>query len=166
MQIAKCKLQNEATRIVGCGLVLMILIVLCGCDRKAATGFESTVFERVEVIGKRGAGVGEFNKPRSLAVDREDNVYVVDLTGAGSEIFTGRKVFARVANASNGQREAERYVPRWGWKYRGARAALFAGKSSCAGWEAGEAMGHALERTTGSWRFRDRSHWTGPGTFL
>jgi len=81
VQIANCKLQIEAARIVGHGLVLMILIVLCGCDRKAATGFESTLFERVEVIGKRGAGVGEFNKPRSLAVDREDNLYVVDLTG-------------------------------------------------------------------------------------
>jgi len=35
----------------------------------------------VEVIGARGTGLGQFNKPRSLALDREDNLYVVDLTG-------------------------------------------------------------------------------------
>jgi len=60
---------------------LFMTVVLCGCDRKAKSGFESRLFERVEIIGKRGTGVGEFNKPRSLAVDREDNLYVVDLTG-------------------------------------------------------------------------------------
>ncbi|MCI0745763.1 MAG: hypothetical protein L0Y58_10200 [Verrucomicrobia subdivision 3 bacterium] len=35
----------------------------------------------MEIIGGRGTGVGEFNKPRSLAVDRDDNLYVVDMTG-------------------------------------------------------------------------------------
>jgi sugar lactone lactonase YvrE len=33
------------------------------------------------VIGHRGVGVGELNKPRSVAVDSRDNVYVVDMTG-------------------------------------------------------------------------------------
>jgi DNA-binding beta-propeller fold protein YncE len=61
--------------------ITLILAFVCGCERKVAGGFESRLFERVEVIGKRGTGVGEFNKPRSLAVDREDNLYVVDLTG-------------------------------------------------------------------------------------
>ena len=34
-----------------------------------------------EVIGSRGAGVGELNKPRSVAVDAQDNLYVIDMTG-------------------------------------------------------------------------------------
>ena len=81
MQNAICKLQIGFSRAVSSGLLIVALGLLCGCDGKVNNGFESTLFERVEVIGKRGTGVGEFNKPRSLAVDREDNLYVVDLTG-------------------------------------------------------------------------------------
>jgi sugar lactone lactonase YvrE len=32
-------------------------------------------------VGERGTGLGQFQKPRSVAVDREDNLYVVDMTG-------------------------------------------------------------------------------------
>jgi len=81
VQNAKCRLQDKGPLTVSFGLALMASMALCGCERKAASGFENRFFERVEVIGKRGTGVGEFNKPRSLAVDREDNLYVVDLTG-------------------------------------------------------------------------------------
>ncbi|MBC8003290.1 MAG: hypothetical protein H7X97_11955 [Opitutaceae bacterium] len=42
---------------------------------------KDSLFSGVEVIGSRGTGVGQFNKPRSIAVDREDNIYVVDMTG-------------------------------------------------------------------------------------
>ncbi|HSH15502.1 MAG TPA: 6-bladed beta-propeller, partial [Verrucomicrobiae bacterium] len=35
----------------------------------------------MEIIGARGTALGQFNKPRSLAVDKEDNLYVVDMTG-------------------------------------------------------------------------------------
>jgi len=35
----------------------------------------------VEVIGARGAGLGQFTKPRSLALDAQDNLYVTDMTG-------------------------------------------------------------------------------------
>ena len=42
---------------------------------------QSQLFDRVQVIGSRGAGLGQFNKPRSLAVDAQDNLYVVDMTG-------------------------------------------------------------------------------------
>ena len=57
------------------------LLLLVGCRPGSDAGLKSHFFERVEIIGKRGTGVGEFNKPRSLAVDRDDNLYVVDLTG-------------------------------------------------------------------------------------
>src|SRR5437667_12568228 len=42
---------------------------------------ESQLFDRVQIIGSRGVGVGQLNKPRSVAVDSQDNLYVVDMTG-------------------------------------------------------------------------------------
>ncbi|MBL9138259.1 MAG: hypothetical protein JNK85_20490 [Verrucomicrobiales bacterium] len=42
---------------------------------------DSALFERVEVIGGKGTGPGFFGKPRSVAVDGSDNLYVVDMTG-------------------------------------------------------------------------------------
>jgi DNA-binding beta-propeller fold protein YncE len=42
---------------------------------------QSSFFSRAEIIGTRGVGVGELNKPRSVAVDAQDNLYVVDMTG-------------------------------------------------------------------------------------
>ncbi len=41
----------------------------------------SKCFERAIVIGTRGVGVGEFNKPRSVACDTKGNVYAADMTG-------------------------------------------------------------------------------------
>ena len=60
----------------------LLPLLLAGCtDRSDRPELESRFFSRVEVIGTRGRGPGQFNKPRSLAVDREDNLYVVDMTG-------------------------------------------------------------------------------------
>jgi ABC-type Fe3+ transport system permease subunit/DNA-binding beta-propeller fold protein YncE len=53
----------------------------CSQDNSAERQLASKFFSRVEVIGTRGAGVGQFNKPRSVAVDLQDNLYVVDMTG-------------------------------------------------------------------------------------
>ena len=49
-------------------------------DQKSVA-IQSQLFSRVQIIGARGAGAGEFNKPRSVAVDAHDNLYVVDMTG-------------------------------------------------------------------------------------
>jgi DNA-binding beta-propeller fold protein YncE len=49
-------------------------------DTATEKKLDSKFFSRVEVIGHRGVGVGEFNKPRSIAIDRDDNIYVVDMT--------------------------------------------------------------------------------------
>ena len=56
---------------------------LAGCAETSehAMHVRSKLFTGVEVIGSRGTGAGEFNKPRSVAVDGADNLYVVDLTG-------------------------------------------------------------------------------------
>ncbi len=47
----------------------------------AITPLDSRVFSGVTVIGSRGVAPGQFNKPRSLICDRDDNLYVADLTG-------------------------------------------------------------------------------------
>ena len=60
-------------------LVLLLVLVAVGCKEQPA--FHSQFFSHVEVIGHRGAGAGELNKPRSVAIDRDDNLYVVDMTG-------------------------------------------------------------------------------------
>ena len=57
-------------------------LLLGGCgfsDGSSALGSE--LFSEAQIIGSRGTGPGQFNKPRSLALDERDNVYVVDLTG-------------------------------------------------------------------------------------
>ena len=63
--------------------IATILLLFGGCqpgdeDRLA---LKSRFFDHVEVIGRRGGGAGEFNKPRSLALDLHDNLFVVDITG-------------------------------------------------------------------------------------
>jgi ABC-type Fe3+ transport system permease subunit/sugar lactone lactonase YvrE len=45
------------------------------------TTLKSALFERVEVIGGKGTGPGRFSKPRSVAVDADGKLYVVDMTG-------------------------------------------------------------------------------------
>ena len=58
-----------------CGILLTT-----GCT-PPKTELHSQIFGAVEIIGTRGAGPGQFNKPRSVAVDADDNLYVVDMTG-------------------------------------------------------------------------------------
>lgn len=61
-----------------------LLLTLGGCSLSPSaeeTPLQSKLFCAVRVLGTRGVGIGQFNKPRSLAVDRRDNVYVVDMTG-------------------------------------------------------------------------------------
>lgn len=64
-------------------LALMTVAAGSGCERSGLEkpSLESRLFERVEIIGRRGTGAGELNKPRSVALDRQDNLYVVDVTG-------------------------------------------------------------------------------------
>jgi DNA-binding beta-propeller fold protein YncE len=60
------------------------LLALVGCEQRETstqTLLRSSIFSHVEVIGSRGTGAGQFNKPRSLALDTNDNLFVVDMTG-------------------------------------------------------------------------------------
>lgn len=66
--------------------LLAALAIPSGCGetetpRKRAAEIASKTFVRVETFGGLGVAPGRFNKPRSVVCDREDNVYVVDMTG-------------------------------------------------------------------------------------
>ncbi|HEV2391253.1 MAG TPA: 6-bladed beta-propeller [Verrucomicrobiae bacterium] len=71
------------------GLLLMfalcaVLASCLSCTPQSGANeapLNSAIFSRVEIIGSRGTGVGQLNKPRSVAVDAQDNLYVVDMTG-------------------------------------------------------------------------------------
>jgi ABC-type spermidine/putrescine transport system permease subunit II/DNA-binding beta-propeller fold protein YncE len=80
----------EAWRVAGrkrdaaVALAGVIAIGLTGCSPQSPSNeapLNSQFFDRVQIIGTRGTGVGQFNKPRSVAVDKQDNLYVVDMTG-------------------------------------------------------------------------------------
>jgi DNA-binding beta-propeller fold protein YncE/ABC-type molybdate transport system permease subunit len=69
--------------------------VFTACSPRSAsneTPLQSQLFSRVRVIGSRGVGVGQLNKPRSVAVDKLDNLYVVDMTGRVQK-FSSNGVF-------------------------------------------------------------------------
>ncbi|MEY2427272.1 MAG: hypothetical protein QOJ40_157, partial [Verrucomicrobiota bacterium] len=79
------RLQVEGCRLeVSCLLSVSAILLLAGCAPKSASNdapLQSQLFSRVQIIGTRGVGVGQLNKPRSVAVDRQDNLYVADMTG-------------------------------------------------------------------------------------
>lgn len=63
--------------------VEMAMLMATGCSptRPPGSGLNSRVFRQVEIIGSRGTAPGQFNKPRSLTLDRQNNLYVADMTG-------------------------------------------------------------------------------------
>ncbi len=65
-------------------LAACALLLPAGCAPRSTanqTPVDSRLFSRVQVFGSRGVGLGELNKPRSVAVDAQDNLYAVDMTG-------------------------------------------------------------------------------------
>jgi ABC-type Fe3+ transport system permease subunit/DNA-binding beta-propeller fold protein YncE len=71
------------------------LLILAGCTPGAPSDqapLPSQLFQRVQIIGSRGVGVGELNKPRSVALDVQDNLYAVDMTGRVQK-FSSNGVF-------------------------------------------------------------------------
>jgi len=75
-------------------LVLGAWCLVLGCsppDSKYEATLRSQFFERAMVIGSRGVGVGEFNKPRSVAVDLQDSIYACDMTGRVQKFAPGGK---------------------------------------------------------------------------
>jgi ABC-type Fe3+ transport system permease subunit/sugar lactone lactonase YvrE len=83
--------QGPATPLRSCYAfvwLLPLLVLLTSCSPSAKNSPLSRFFERVEIIGSRGVGVGQLNKPRSVAVDTADNLYVIDMTGRVQKFST------------------------------------------------------------------------------
>jgi len=73
---------NKTTPTFCLAMLAGLTQVITGCLPKANEWqLHSQFFSRVEVIGTRGTGLGQFNKPRSVAVDAQDHLFVVDMTG-------------------------------------------------------------------------------------
>ena len=63
-------------------LALTCLTIFAGCSPQSSSpNLPGRIFTHAEIIGTRGTGLGQFTKPRSIALDRDDNLYVVDMTG-------------------------------------------------------------------------------------
>ncbi len=72
-----------------------IAVLAGGCspgDSLTESRLKSQFFDRAVVIGTRGTGLGQFSKPRALAVDASDSLYVVDMT-ARVQKFTSDGAF-------------------------------------------------------------------------
>jgi ABC-type Fe3+ transport system permease subunit/DNA-binding beta-propeller fold protein YncE len=75
-------LVSKLRALMAAGAAVSVLVFATGCSETSAHDqVRSKLFVEVQVIGSRGTGAGQFNKPRSVGVDGEDNLYVVDLTG-------------------------------------------------------------------------------------
>lgn len=73
-----------ASRARAAAVPVAMLIGMTGCSRDSDVGeapLKSMLFSSARVIGTRGVAPGQFNKPRSLVCDRNDNLYVTDMTG-------------------------------------------------------------------------------------
>jgi sugar lactone lactonase YvrE len=63
-------------------LILLVALTLTSCSPNSnSPDLRSRLFSHAEILGTRGTGLGQFTKPRSLALDRNDNLFVVDMTG-------------------------------------------------------------------------------------
>jgi DNA-binding beta-propeller fold protein YncE/ABC-type molybdate transport system permease subunit len=68
------------------GFLIALPLIVAGCtdtsvERAGSAPLVGPIFSSAQIIGSRGTGPGQFNKPRSLAVDANDNLFVVDMTG-------------------------------------------------------------------------------------
>ncbi|MCI0535826.1 MAG: 6-bladed beta-propeller [Verrucomicrobiales bacterium] len=66
---------------LGMGLVVCAAGAGCGSRPANEAPIHSALFSKVQIIGSWGTALGQLNKPRSVAVDAADNLYVVDMTG-------------------------------------------------------------------------------------
>ncbi len=64
-------------------VVIVSLLSTTACDQadSPAPSLESRFFDGVESVGFKGTGVAQFNKPRSVTVSRNGDVFAVDMTG-------------------------------------------------------------------------------------
>lgn len=83
----RCMGRAPARRLAS--LTLLLLLALAGCDAGGASSGRL-----VQVWGRRGISDGRLQKPRAMAVDDRDRVYIVDMTGR-IQVFTPEGEFLR-----------------------------------------------------------------------
>ena len=66
-----------------------ILILLAGCE-----GSDISYAKPDKIWGKQGFGEGRFQKPRAMAIDQHDEIYIVDMTGR-IQVFSAEGKFLR-----------------------------------------------------------------------
>lgn len=79
--------RDKAARLL---LLLLLAVALGGCDESA-----SSVGSLDKLWGRRGISDGRFQKPRAIAIDRSDQLYIVDMT-ARIQVFNADGEFIRV----------------------------------------------------------------------
>ena len=72
------------------GLLLLAVAAICGCTGE----FGSTGGRLEQMWGRRGLSEGRMQKPRAMAIDKDDRVYVVDMTGR-IQVFSTEGDFIR-----------------------------------------------------------------------
>ena len=73
-------IRSSIIRLTAACFAALLISSGCSADNRKSAPVQSQFFSSVQIIGSRGTGLGEFNKPRSLALDANDNLYVVDMT--------------------------------------------------------------------------------------
>src|SRR5215467_8330409 len=91
--------QNVSSCVNGCGrmsrycavaLLALGMLPLAGCDKQT-----STIGTLEKVWGRRGVSDGRFQKPRAMAIDKQDRLYIVDMT-ARIQVFDADGNFIRM----------------------------------------------------------------------
>jgi len=80
-QVQGSRFKVQGSAVIGLCLALCLLAGCSPASDTMPTPLDSRLFASVQVIGSRGVAPGQFNKPRSLACDRDGNLYVADITG-------------------------------------------------------------------------------------
>lgn len=72
---------SRGVRLLAACLAVSVFVAGCSKAPQNRVPIQSQFFSEVRIIGTRGTGLGQFNKPRSVAVDMKDDIFVVDMTG-------------------------------------------------------------------------------------
>ncbi len=120
-------------------LTCCLLLLAAGCD------LDRSDLGRLQAVwGRQGLSDGQLQKPRAMAIDRDDHLYIVDMTARIQVFTTRRRVPPQVADARPRQRQADRPVDRPRRQRPGGRHALLPRAGLFArGQAAGDAGGQA-----------------------
>ena len=91
-----------------------VLLTVAGCSPRQEKVFpiKSKLFSAVRIIGTRGTGVGELNKPRGRGGGCGRQSVCGGHDGAGAEVFAGGRSLVGLADDADRQGQAQGNVPR------------------------------------------------------